>query len=171
MPPIPLDTMPIDTIPIDKTWARKQAFLEKVKRLFEHELPFNRVLGIRVVSLGADTALIDFSNRDDLIGNIFHKTLHGGVISGVLDTVGGLAAMASLVDRLSGLPDEKLLPIFSRVGTIDIRVDYLRPGKGAHFAASAWVMRSGRKVAVVRMELRTDTDVLVAVGTGTYLVG
>jgi acyl-coenzyme A thioesterase PaaI-like protein len=32
-------------------------------------------------------------------------------------------------------------------------------------------MRSGRKVAVVRMEMHNQDDLLVAVGTGTYLVG
>lgn len=155
----------------DASEIKRQAFFETVRQLFENELPFNRILGIRVVSLGADAALIAFSNREDLMGNIFQKTLHGGVISAVLDTAGGVAAIASLADRFSELPEEKLLPIFGKIGTIDIRVDYLRPGRGKDFSVNAWVMRSGRKVAVIRMELRNESDVLVAVGTGTYMVG
>jgi uncharacterized protein (TIGR00369 family) len=112
-----------------------------------------------------------FSTREDLIGNIFHRTLHGGVISSVLDAVGGLTASASLVVRAAGLSEEKVKAMFAQVGTIDLRVDYLRPGRGERFTASGRIMRSGRKVAVVRMEMHNQDGLLVAVGTGTYMVG
>jgi uncharacterized protein (TIGR00369 family) len=59
----------------------------------------------------------------------------------------------------------------SRVGTIDLRVDYLRPGRGDDFLATSEIMRSGNKVAVARMELYNNRDMLIAVGTGTYLIG
>ena len=61
--------------------------------------------------------------------------------------------------------------MFAQVGTIDLRVDYLRPGRGERFTASGRIMRSGRKVAVVRMEMHNEDALLVAVGTGTYMVG
>jgi uncharacterized protein (TIGR00369 family) len=112
-----------------------------------------------------------FSMREDLIGNVFHRTLHGGVISSVLDAVGGLTASASLMVRAAGLSEEKVKAMFARVGTIDLRVDYLRPGRGDRFTASGRIMRSGRKVAVVRMEMHNEDGLLVAVGTGTYMVG
>jgi len=47
----------------------------------------------------------------------------------------------------------------------------LRPGRGLYFIATGSVLRSGRKVAVTRMELHNDEDILIAVGTGCYLVG
>jgi uncharacterized protein (TIGR00369 family) len=50
-------------------------------------------------------------------------------------------------------------------------VDYLRPGFGRTFRATAYVLRVGRKVAVTRMELHDDQQTLVAVGTGAYIVG
>ena len=59
----------------------------------------------------------------------------------------------------------------SKVGTIDMRVDYLRPGTGKHFTATGWILRTGGKVAVTRMELRNEEETLIAVGTGTYTVG
>ena len=37
--------------------------------------------------------------------------------------------------------------------------------------ASGRIMRSGRRVAVVRMEMHNQDALLVAVGTGTYMVG
>jgi uncharacterized protein (TIGR00369 family) len=59
----------------------------------------------------------------------------------------------------------------SRLGTIDLRIDYLRPGRGQRFTAQAVPLRAGNKVAVVRSELHNEDGVLVAVGTGTYLCG
>ncbi|WYB25258.1 thioesterase family protein [Gallaecimonas sp. GXIMD1310] len=60
---------------------------------------------------------------------------------------------------------------FGRMGTIDMRVDYLRPGRGERFVATAEVIRAGNKVAVTRMELHNEKGDHIAFGTGTYLVG
>lgn len=155
----------------DAAAADRERFFRKVGWLFEEVLPFDRVLGIRVTAISADSATIAFEKRDELVGNVFHETLHGGVISAVLDTVGGVTALASMVDRAVGLSEEQMAAMISRVGTIDLRVDYLRPGRGQQFTANAWIMRAGRKVAVARMELHADGETLVAVGTGTYMIG
>ena len=154
---------------IEKEAAR--GFYDRLRRLYQERLPFNRVLGITVTSVNSDGGTVAFSMREDLIGNIFYHTLHGGVISSVLDVVGGLTASASLVVRAAGLSEEKVTTMFAQVGTIDLRVDFLRPGRGERFTASGRIMRSGRKVAVVRMEMHNQDALLVAVGTGTYMVG
>ncbi len=148
-----------------------QGFYDRLRRLYQERLPFNRLLGLSVTSLNSDGGAMAISMREDLIGNVFHRTLHGGVISSVLDAVGGLTASASLVVRAAGLSEEKVKAMFAQVGTIDLRVDYLRPGRGERFTASGRIMRSGRKVAVVRMEMHNEDALLVAVGTGTYMVG
>ncbi len=148
-----------------------RGFYDTLRRLYQERLPFNRLLGLSVTLLNSDGGAMAFSMREDLIGNVFHRTLHGGVISSVLDAVGGLTASASLMVRAAGLSEEKVKAMFARVGTIDLRVDYLRPGRGDRFTASGRIMRSGRKVAVVRMEMHNEDGLLVAVGTGTYMVG
>ncbi len=148
-----------------------RGFYDRLRQIYQERLPFNRLLGLKVTSLNSDGGAMAFSMREDLIGNVFHGTLHGGVISSVLDAVGGLTASASLVVRAAGLSDEKVRAMFARVGTIDLRVDYLRPGRGERFSAGGRIMRSGRKVAVVRMEMHNEDALLVAVGTGTYMVG
>lgn len=142
-----------------------------LRRLYDDMLPFNRLLGIRVTALEPDCGRMAFAMREALIGNVFHGILHGGVISAVLDTVGGMTASAGLVERIAGLTEAEIEANFARVGTIDLRVDYLRPGKGERFSASGRIMRSGRKVTVVRMEMHNERDLLLAVGTGTYMVG
>jgi len=139
--------------------------------LYTRRLPFNRVLGLSVDALAGDGARMVFGMRPELVGNPVLQTLHGGVISAVLDATGGLTASAGLAARFAGHPPELLAAAVARVGTIDLRVDYLRPGKGVRFTASGTVMRAGKRVAVVRMELHNEEGTLIAVGTGTYMVG
>jgi uncharacterized protein (TIGR00369 family) len=59
----------------------------------------------------------------------------------------------------------------ARMGTIDMCVDYLRPGKGKEFYCIGTVMRTGRKVTVTRMELFNHENLLIAAGTAAYIVG
>ena len=147
------------------------SLLEIVRDMYEEKIPFNKVLGMTLASLSSEGVRVEFKMREDLVGNYYHGTLHGGVISAVLDATGGITATLSVVKRMSGKPIEDIAESLSRVGTIDLRVDYLRPGRGKMFKAQSSIMRTGNKVAVTRMELLNDEDLLVAVGTGTYLVG
>jgi len=136
-------------------------------RAVEAQIPFNRTLGLHLAELQPGYARIEFSMRDQLVGNFARGILHGGVISATLDVVGGMAAMIAEADD----PTHNVLERWSMLGTIDLRVDFLRPGAGVDFVAVGTVLRSGRKVCVTRMELRNELDTLIATGTGTYIVG
>jgi uncharacterized protein (TIGR00369 family) len=146
------------------------ALLNIVHEVYEN-LPFNRLLGLKVANLKLDEAGFVFPMRNELIGNEVHGILHGGVISAVLDTTGGLTATASAIHRKQGLSRNDITDWIARIGTIDMRVDYLRPGRGDRFQSTGTVMRTGNKVAVTRMELWNEEKVLIAVGTGAYIVG
>lgn len=140
-----------------------------VREVFEQRIPFNQMLGLEIESLG-DPAVIRFSFRPDLVGNYVRQALHGGVISAALDTAGGLAAFLDLMHRLKKATLEERVARLGRVGTIDLRIDYLRSGVGERFRATAVLLRSGSRVVVTRMELHDQDDKLLAVGTGTYIV-
>jgi len=140
-------------------------------REMHESLPFNRLLGLKVEYLRTDGAGFSFTMKDELVGNPVHGILHGGVISAVLDATGGMTITASAMERMQGLSHEEIARRLSRMGTIDIRIDYLRPGKGTRFTSTGTIMRAGNKVAVTRMELRNQDDVLIAVGTGAYMIG
>ena len=141
-----------------------------IRESFVERMPFNRVLGIDIVSLRHDQAELHFDMRPDLIGNYVRNILHGGVISSVLDVTGGLVAFLGVQQKLKGKPVDEILERFARIGTIDLRIDYLRPGTGKHFLALGFPLRTGNKVAVTRMELFNDEQVLIAVGTAAYTV-
>jgi uncharacterized protein (TIGR00369 family) len=112
--------------------------------------------------------------RAEFVGNFSRRILHGGVISATLatlDATAGLVAYSSLAEDASGMSREQRLTRFSRVGTIDMRVDFLRPGRGLHFTASARTLRKGSRVAVIHTEMHDENREMIASGTCTYMVG
>lgn len=138
--------------------------------LFEHRICFNEVLGLKVQSLAAERFAMRLTMRPELVGHYLYGRLHGGVISATLDATGGNAVMCSIAERHPHESTEQIMQRFARIGTIDLRIDYLRPGLGQHFIASAEVTRLGGRVASVQMRLENDTGVLIATGAAAYIV-
>lgn len=145
--------------------------LNRLLSSFEERMPFHKLLGLKILSLHLDEVKLRIDMRDELIGNFVHGILHGGVIASVLDTAGGMIAIANSFQRKEHLTETERMMGIDKTSTIDLRVDYLRPGRGQYFIATSSVLRSGRKVAVTRMELHNDEGILISVGTGCYLVG
>jgi uncharacterized protein (TIGR00369 family) len=134
------------------------------------EIPFNRMLGLKLEQLDPEHVVMSFSMKNELIGNFLHGILHGGVISSVLDMAGGMAVMVSAIAKHPEFTMEELGEILGKCGTIDLQVSYLRPGKGDHFTAKAWLVKSGNSISFARMELHNHEGTLIATGTGTYLL-
>ncbi len=142
-----------------------------LSHFYEENMPFNKFLGIRIDELSLDKAVISIKMKEDLVGNSAMKILHGGVISAVLDFTGGVVAQLSVIDQMKDATPEELTQRLIQMGTIDMRVDFIRPGRGDTFFATGEVLRLGNKVAVSRCVLHNEKDVLIAASTGTYLVG
>ncbi len=163
--------MPQISRPMTKPAFELTAELQEAVAGFFQRIPFNQVLGIQLVELSLDKVVMELPMKPELIGNFVHGILHGGVISSLLDVAGGAMALIGAFDKHQHLSSTERMQRLSKLGTIDLRVDYLRPGRGQLFTATAVLLRSGNKVAVVRSELHSDDGNLVAVGTGTYLCG
>jgi len=133
------------------------------------ELPFHRLLGLNASNFDIENGCIRFEMRDELVGNSHFKILHGGMIATILDSEAGFILAKDGAWRFETGTAEH--PLIIKGGTVDLRIDYLRPGRGSRFIASGTILRAGKKVASVRTELRNELDELIAVGTGTYLVG
>lgn len=155
-----------------QTMKKQQEFNDILGIVHEitEKIPFNQVLGLTVESLDLDHPSVRLTMQEQLIGNFIRGSLHGGVISSTLDFMGGLVAFLGVLKTLQGQPLPVMAERFARIGTIDLRVDYLRPGIGSHFIATGYVLRTGKKVSVTRMELHNDGRQLIAVGTGAYTV-
>lgn len=145
-------------------------FIERLKMIFEEKIAFNRILGLRIDRLEGDGVQGRIEMRPDLIGHYAHRRLHGGVISATLDAVGGLAVMAAIGARhLDETPEARLMR-FAKLGTIDLRVDYLRPATSEAFLARAQVLRLGSRVASTRMEFLDEEERLLSSGSAAYIV-
>ena len=148
-----------------------EKLLQLLKEITEEKIPFNKLIGMKIETLDLDKIGIRFKMRPELIGNFTRGNLHGGVISSVLDVTGGMVAWTGIMKKMEGQSFDEISERFNKIGTIDIRVDYLRPGLGEYFIATGSTLRTGNKVSVTRMELHNDKGILIAVGTGTYVVG
>ena len=144
-------------------------FVERLKRLFEEQITFNRVLGLHIDTLGAERVSGHIVMRPELIGHHEHQRLHGGVISATLDAIGGLAVMAAIGARHLDEPIDARMARFMRLGTIDLRVDYLRPATGPRYTAHAQVLRLGSRVASTRMEFMDAQGKLLCTGSAAYM--
>ena len=134
-------------------------------------MTFNKLLGFKIDIDNLENPKVIMNMNKNLIGNHYYKILHGGAISSILDTAGGLIALIGVLKKFKGTSYDELAEKLSKISTVDLRVDYLRPGKGEYFIATGNVIRTGNKVSVIRMELKNNKGELISVGTGTYLVG
>ncbi len=147
---------------------------ERITRLQEQLIngfnltPFMQHIGARVASISDNEIRAVVDMQPVLVGNVFKQILHGGVIATMLDTVGGAAAMMAAYTRLKGQPREEKMRRMGQLGTIDMRIDYLRPGRGRQFEAIGRVVRAGSKICATQMELRNDEGELIATGNAVF---
>jgi uncharacterized protein (TIGR00369 family) len=145
-------------------------FIQRLKVLFEEKIVFNRVIGLRIDTLQPERVTAHIDMQPELVGHFAHHRLHGGVISAALDAMGGLAVMAAIGARHMDEAPEARLHRFAKLGTIDLRVDYLRQAIGPVFHARAEVLRLGSRVASTRMEFLDAQQRLLSTGSAAYIV-
>jgi uncharacterized protein (TIGR00369 family) len=148
----------------------EEEFITGLRAIFEEKIVFNRVLGLQVVSMKPEKVIGRIAMKPELVGHYLFNRVHGGVISAGLDAMGGLAVMAAVGARHMEEPPAQRLQRFGKLGTIDLRVDYLRPAIGEQFELHAQVLRLGSRVASTRMEFLGHEGKLLASGAGAYII-
>ena len=145
-------------------------FVTGLKKVFEEMVVFNKVLGLQITKINSAEVRGCIAMKPDLVGHFSYNRIHGGVISAGLDALGGLACMAAIGARHMDEPPMQRLHRFAKLGTIDLRIDYLRPGIGEHFELQAEVLRLGSRVANTRMSFSGADGKLLATGSAAYIV-
>lgn len=130
-----------------------------VQRFLERGIPFNDHLGIEVEHLEVGESVMHLPMRPEMVGDPFRPAVHGGVISTLADTCGGLAAFTALRDD-------------QVASTLDLRVDYLLPGNvELDLWAVSRVIRAGSRVCTTHTIVHQgDPDTPVATATAVYAV-
>ncbi len=108
------------------------------------------------------------SLKSEMIGNVNFQILHGGMTATILDTIGGLAGMFEIYKQAQGTYEEQTKKA-QRLATVDLRVDYLAPGRGKEFIATAEIIRMGRKGCTTTMLLVNDEGKKIAHGIASYV--
>lgn len=153
-----------------RSQAEEARLIASVTELFEQRITFNQFLGFRIEDMATDRVRVVFDMRPELIGHYLHGRLHGGVIASVLDVAGGLAVMRGIATYHAHESAREILERFMHLGTVDLRVDFLRQGIGEQFVAEADVVRLGKRIAACAMRLSNESGKLLATGNATYIV-
>jgi len=118
------------------------------------DVPYARLLGIKLAQIDSGTATLKMPVRKQLTQN--HGVVHGG-------------AMASLIDSATAFAIISLLEPQEKVTTVDLTISYLRPVSKGGLNCAAKVLRSGRRLLVVSAEVFDDAQKLVATALSTYI--
>lgn len=145
-------------------------FVARLTKLFEELIVFNRTLGLHLTDIAPKHAAARIDMRPELIGHFTHRRLHGGVISASLDALGGMALMVALGEKHCDESANQVMHRFGRMGTIDLRVDFLRQGVGSHFIGQAEVTRLGGRIGSTQMRMCNDQGTLIATGAASFVV-
>ena len=121
-------------------------FITALRAIYEEKILFNQWMGLKVESIKATGIVASLAMKPELVGHFAYHRIHGGVISAVLDAMGSLAVMAAMGAKHMDEPVAKRLERFTRHSTIDLRIDFLRPGIGENFIVHAEAIRVGARV-------------------------
>jgi uncharacterized protein (TIGR00369 family) len=125
----------------------------RVDRMRE-AVPFLKLLGIEVESVGPGTATLLLPVREELTRN--DGIIHGGAVASVIDSAFAFAIIPLLAEN-------------ERTVTVDLTIHYLRPLSGGTSRTDARVVRAGRRVITVSAELFDENEKLAATALSTYL--
>ena len=118
-----------------------------------NNLPFAKLVGMRLVDIRPNEAVIEIEMRDDLKQP--SGVLHGGVTATLIDTAMAFAVRTYLTDT-------------EPTATIDLTVHYLRPHLEGRAICTARVVRPGKRIFTVSADVHDDAGKLIATGLSTY---
>ena len=117
-------------------------------------VPYAKLIGLELGKMKPGEANLYLEVRDQLRQN--QGVVHGGAVASLIDT----AAAFAVVTRLE---------TGERVTTTDLTIHYLRPITSGRLIATARIVRGGRRLFVLSVEVRNDNQVLVATAVTSYL--
>ncbi len=117
-------------------------------------VPYARLLGLELGEISRGAVSIHLEVRDDLRQN--QGVIHGGAVASLIDTAAAFAVLTQL-------------EITERVTTTDLTIHYLRPVSSGRLTARARIVRGGRRLFVLSVEVTNDQQILVATAVTSYI--
>ncbi|NPA44367.1 MAG: PaaI family thioesterase [Chlorobi bacterium] len=134
----------------------KNIFIDVV----ENKIPMAKLIGVKVIEIKEGFVKLLFPYNENFIGDPRTKRLHGGYTATAIDLAGGVASMTYLTSPADD------------VATIDMRIDYLRPGKAKDIIAEGKVLSKRRRSIVTEMTIYhpDDKEKTIAIGRGVFSI-
>jgi uncharacterized protein (TIGR00369 family) len=135
-----------------------------VKKMFidvvEQKIPMAKFIGVKVLEIEEGFVKLLFPYREEFIGDPRTKRLHGGYTATATDLAGGVAAMTYMTSQ----EDD--------VATIDMRIDYVRPGKAKEIIAEGTVISRRRRTILCEMNVyhADEPEKVIVVGRGVFRI-
>lgn len=128
------------------------------RQVIEEMMPFHKFLGVKLLDASDGYAKMLFPFKPDYVGDPRSQRLHGGYVATAIDSIGGAAAMTQL-------QSEK-----DKMATVDMRIDYLNPGKPEDLIAEGRIVRNGNRIISTEMKVYhpSDENKILAIGHGIY---
>jgi uncharacterized protein (TIGR00369 family) len=117
-------------------------------------VPYARLLGLELGEVDRGAVSIHLEVRDDLRQN--QGVVHGGAVASLIDTAAAFAVLTQL-------------EINEHVTTTDLTIHYLRPAGSGRLTARARIVRSGRRLFVLSVEVTNNEQILVATAVTSYI--
>ena len=117
-------------------------------------VPFARLLGLELGEISPGAVTIHLDVRDELRQN--QGVVHGGAVASLIDTAAAFAVLTQI-------------EVNERVTTTDLTIHYLRPASSGRLTARARIVRGGRRLFVLSVEVRNDKQILVATAVTSYI--
>ena len=117
-------------------------------------VPYAKFLGLELGEIHNGEVTIKLNVRDELKQN--QGVVHGGAVASLIDTASAFAVLTQIETN-------------ERVTTTDLTIHYLRPITSGRMTATARVLRGGRRLFVLSIEVTNDLGLLVATAVTTYI--
>lgn len=127
--------------------------IERLREAFER-VPFAHLLKLELGEMKRGLATLHLEVRDDLRQN--NGVVHGGVI-------------ASLVDSAAAFAILTLLEKDQSTTTVDLTIHYLRPLLQGRVSARARVLRAGRRITTITIDVLNENEALVATALTSFI--
>lgn len=118
-------------------------------------VPYAKLLGLELGEVGRGLASVRLEVREDL--KQYQGVVHGGAVASLIDTAAAFAVLTQL-------------EINERVTTTDLTIHYLRPANSGRLTATARIVRTGRRLIVLSVEVTNDQEILVATAVTGYII-
>jgi uncharacterized protein (TIGR00369 family) len=117
-------------------------------------VPYAKFLGLELGDVTEGQVSVHLPLRDELLQNL--GVVHGGAVASLIDTASAFAVLSQI-------------EVQERVTTTDLTIHYLRPATSGRLTATARVVRGGRRLFVLAVEVTDEHKKLIATAVTSYI--